>query len=130
MLESLNSPVIYLICGGIILFVFVLCVILLIRSYCAGIKLGMDKRKLTRVIASSATFSIFPSIGILLGVIALSGNGMFTFEGDFTPILVSAVSALVKAFFTFLVGKKHFMWLDSISVACSMFVGMIVAVIF
>ncbi len=247
MLRSLNSPVIYLICGVIILFVAVMCVILLIRSYRAGIKLGMDKGKLRRAITSSATFSVFPSIGILLGVIALSGSlgtpwpwlrlsvigalhyetqvaqaaaeavgigglssesmtaeafatiallmsvcimwgmilsfffnkkytdklkskdsgsskekkpgfgdtamaamfiglisaylgsyiggfisgkGLFTFSGDLTPIIVSLVSALVMALFTFLAEKKHLVWLDSISVACSMFVGMLAAIIF
>lgn len=64
----------YMICGGIIAFVAVVCVIFLVRSYRAGKAIGMDPKVLKRAITSSATFSVLPSIGILLGVIALSGS--------------------------------------------------------
>ena len=64
----------YLICGGIIAFVAVVCVIFMVRAYRAGKALGMDTTKMKCVIVSSATFSVLPSIGILLGVIALSGS--------------------------------------------------------
>lgn len=74
MLKELNSPFLYLICGGIIAFVAVVCVIFLVRAYRAGIAIGMDRAKLKRAITSSITFSILPSVGILLGVIALSGS--------------------------------------------------------
>lgn len=73
-LTQLNAPPIYLICGGIIAFVAVLCVIFLLRAWRAGLALGMDKTKMKRAITSSATFSLLPSVGILLGVIALSGS--------------------------------------------------------
>lgn len=73
-LSQLNSPGMYLICGGIILFVAVVCVIFMVRAWRAGVAVGMDKAKMKRVITSSATFTILPSVGILLGVIALSGN--------------------------------------------------------
>lgn len=73
-LSQLNSPVLYLICGGIILFVALVCVVFLVRAYRAGIALGMDRTKLRRVITASATFTVLPSVGILLGVIALSGS--------------------------------------------------------
>lgn len=248
MLELLNNPVIYIICGLIILFVAVMCVVFLIRAYKAGIALGMDKGKLKRTITSSATFSIFPSVGILLGVIALSGSlgtpwpwlrlsvigalhyetqvaqaaseavgigglsaenmtaeafatiallmsicimwgmilsfffnkkysakfnaktdtanegskkkggfgdvamvamfiglvsaylgsyiggfvsgkGMFTFSGDITPIIVCLVSGIVMAIFTFLAKKKNMIWIESISIAGSMLVGMLVAIV-
>ena len=74
MLSQLNSPMMYLVCGVVILFVAVVCVVFMIRAYRAGIAIGMDKTKMKRVIASSATFTILPSVGILLGVIALSGS--------------------------------------------------------
>ncbi len=74
MLSQLNSPQMYAICGGIIAFVAVVCVVFLIRAYRAGVAIGMDKTKLRRAITSSATFSLLPSVGILLGVIALSGS--------------------------------------------------------
>ena len=74
MITQLNSGFLYLICGGIILFVAVVCVIFLIRAFRAGIKIGMERARLVRALTSSITFSILPSVGILLGVIALSGS--------------------------------------------------------
>ena len=73
-LSKLNSPVMYLICGAIILFVAAVCVFFMVRAYKAGIAIGMDKTKMKRAITSSATFAVLPSVGILLGVIALSGS--------------------------------------------------------
>ena len=46
----------------------------MIRAYKAGISIGMDPVKMKRTITASATFTLLPSIGILLGVIALSGS--------------------------------------------------------
>lgn len=73
-LDQLNSSPLYLISGIIILFVAVMSIFFLVRAYKAGIAIGMDKTKLKRAITSSATFSLLPSISILLGVIALSGT--------------------------------------------------------
>ena len=73
-LEKLSSAPMYLICGGIIGFVALLCVVFMVRAYRAGKAIGMDTAKMKRVIVSSATFSVLPSVGILLGVIALSGS--------------------------------------------------------
>lgn len=74
MLAKLNSPIMYLICGVIVLFVAAVCVFFMIRAYKAGLAIGIDKSKMKRTITSSATFAVLPSIGILLGVIALSGS--------------------------------------------------------
>ena len=71
-LHQLNSIPIYIICGSIIAFVAALCIIFMVRAYRAGLAIGMDKAKMKRVITSSATFSLLPSVGILLGVIALA----------------------------------------------------------
>lgn len=73
-LSQLNSLPIYLICGFVVLFVALVCVFFLIRAYRAGIAIGMDRTKLRRTITASATFAVLPSVGILLGVIALSGS--------------------------------------------------------
>ena len=73
-LEQLSSTPLYLISGTIILFVALISIFFMIRAYRAGITIGMDKVKLKRAITSSVTFSILPSISILLGVIALSGT--------------------------------------------------------
>ena len=73
MLKTLNSPTMYLICGVIVLFVAGVSVFFMVRAWRAGLAIGMDKTKMKRTITASATFSILPSLGILLGVIALSG---------------------------------------------------------
>lgn len=74
MLQKLNSPFMYMVCGLIILFVAIVCVVFLVRSYRAGKAMGMDPKVLKRAIMSSATFTVLPAVGILLGVIALSGS--------------------------------------------------------
>lgn len=242
-LSQLNSGPMYLICGSIVAFVAIVCIIFLVRAYKAGKELGMDTTKMKRTIISSATFSLLPSIGILLGVIALSGslgtplpwlrlsvigalhyetqiaqaaaeqtgmstlsasemtpssfvtiallmgicimwgmvlsiflnkkytkrlnqsgngsgagfgdvamtamfiglvstyigrylggfvseNGLFTFTGDITPLIVMAVSALVMAIFIQLMKRKSLAWIDSFSIAGSMIAGMAAAAIF
>lgn len=73
-LSQLNSPPTYAICGGVVAFVAAVCVVFMVRAWRAGIALGMDKTKMRRVITASVTFSVLPSVGILLGVIALSGS--------------------------------------------------------
>ena len=74
LLSKLNSPVIYLICGSIVLVVALMCVVFALRAYRAGKAIGMDVTKMKRTIVASATFAVLPSVGILLGVIALSGS--------------------------------------------------------
>lgn len=73
-ISELNSPVMYLIVGVVVAFVALVCVVFMVRAYKAGIEIGMDKYKLKQTITSSATFAILPSVGILLGVIALAGS--------------------------------------------------------
>ena len=73
-LEKLNGTGIYLICGGIVLFIAAVCVVFLVRAWKAGKALGMDPVKMKRAVTSSATFSLLPSVAILLGVLALSGS--------------------------------------------------------
>ena len=73
-LSNVNAGIIYLLVALVLAFIVVMCVVFLVKSYRAGIKLGMDKKVLRKTIASSATFTLLPSISILLGVIALSGS--------------------------------------------------------
>lgn len=73
-LSSLNAPSLFLIAGGVIVFILLLCLVFLLKSYRAGLAMGMDKASLKRAITGSATFTILPSVSILLGVIALSGS--------------------------------------------------------
>ncbi len=51
-LSQLNSPVMYLICGGIIFFVALVCVFFMVRAYHAGVAIGMDKTKMKRTITA------------------------------------------------------------------------------
>lgn len=73
-LSRLNGPAVYAVCGGIVAFVAVVCIVFMVRAWRAGVALGMDKTKMRRVVTASITFSALPSVGILLGVIALSGS--------------------------------------------------------
>lgn len=73
-LTQANSKIIYLIVGAILLFVCIFCFTFIVRSYRAGLKIGMDKTILKKAVTSSATFTVIPSISILLGVLALAGN--------------------------------------------------------
>ena len=73
-LSQLNSPAMYLICGVIVFFVALASLFFMIRAYRAGKAIGMDVTKMKRAIIASATFAVLPSVGILLGVIALSGS--------------------------------------------------------
>ena len=243
-LEQLHSGGVYLICGSIVAFIAVVCVIFMVRAWRAGKALGMDTTRMKRAVTASATFSVLPSVGILLGVLALSGSlgvpwpwlrlsvigalhyetqvahaaaeqvgislsagqmtvqafptiallmsicimwgmilstlfnrrylnrlqqgekketgkgggfgdkamaamfigmvsaylgsylgdfvsgeGLFSFRGSWTPLIVAAVSACVMALLTWLSEKKRMVWLDNFSIAASMLVGMLAAVV-
>ena len=243
-LDQLNSGSMYLICGVIVAFIAAVCVLFMARAWKAGKALGMDVTRMKRAVTASATFSVLPSVGILLGVLALSGSlgvpwpwlrlsvigalhyetqvadaaaeqmgvslgsdqmtiqafssiallmsvciiwgmvlsalfnkrylnklqlsggnqssgtggfgdramtamfigmvsayigsyvggfvsgsGLFTFSGDWTPLAVVLVSALAMAGFTYFSEKKGLSWLDNFSIAGSMLLGMLAAVI-
>ena len=238
-LEQLNGGGVYLVCGVIVAVIAAVCVLFLARAWRAGKALGMDTVRMKRAITASATFSVLPSVGILLGVLALSGSlgvpwpwlrlsvigalhyetqvadaaaeqlgislgsdqmttqafstiallmslcivwgmilsallnkkylnriqrgggekkagggfgdkamaamfigmvsayigsyvgafisgqGSFSFAGDWTPLVVVVVSALVMGVFTYLAEKKGAAWLDNFSIAGSMLIGML-----
>lgn len=73
-LASVNAPLLFTLVAVVLGVMTVVCFVFLIKSYRAGLKLGMDKKVLKKTITSSATFTLLPSISILLGVIALSGS--------------------------------------------------------
>ncbi len=74
MIGQLNSGPMYLICGVIVAFVAVVSAVFIVRAWRAGKALGMDVQRMRRAVISSATFTVLPSVAILLGVIALSGS--------------------------------------------------------
>ena len=73
-LSSVNAAFLYWMVAAVLALMTVVCFVFLVKSYRAGLKIGMDKAVLKKAIASSATFTLLPSISILLGVIALSGS--------------------------------------------------------
>lgn len=73
-LSQVNSGWFYLIVALVLVYITIMCIVFLVKSYRAGIKIGMDKEVLKKTIISSATFTLLPSISILLGVVALSGS--------------------------------------------------------
>ena len=89
-LNDVNSGFFYLLVAAILLFITLMCVVFLVKSYKAGIEIGMDKQILKKTIISSATFTLLPSISILLGVIALSG----TLGVPFSWLRLSVIGAL------------------------------------
>jgi len=88
--SSVNSGAFYLIVACVLAFVVIMCFAFLVKSYKAGIEIGMDKKELRKVITSSATFTLLPSISILLGVVALSG----TLGVPFSWLRLSVIGAL------------------------------------
>ena len=74
LLDRLNSPAMYGIVACAILLVVAMCVYFMIRSWRAGLDVGMDKAVLRKAVISSATFTVLPAFSVLLGVVALSGS--------------------------------------------------------
>lgn len=89
-LSSVNAGVFYLIVALVLVFIMAMCFVFLIKSYRAGVQIGMDPKKLKKTITASATFTLLPSISILLGVIALSG----TLGVPFSWLRLSVIGAL------------------------------------
>ena len=59
----------------------------------------------------------------------VSGNGVFSFGGDWMPLVVVVVSGAAMAGFVWLAEKKQLAWVDSFSVAGSMLLVMAAAVL-
>ena len=59
----------------------------------------------------------------------ISGGRLFSFAGSWTPLAVAAAAALAMAVFTYFSEKKGMEWLDNFSIAGSMLVGMLTAVL-
>lgn len=88
--SNVNAGIFYLIVAGVLGFITIMCFVFLVKSYRAGIRIGMDKKVLKKTITASATFTLLPSISILLGVVALSG----TLGVPFSWLRLSVIGAL------------------------------------
>lgn len=69
---SPNSMFLFVIAVFVILFVIAQSVFFLVRACRRAAELGIDKKKVRKIIASSAVFTVAPAVSILLGVITLS----------------------------------------------------------
>lgn len=69
---SVNSPILFVIVGVIILAVLAQSVYFLVRAMNRAKQLGMDSTVVRKTISSSAVFTIAPAVAILVGVISLS----------------------------------------------------------
>lgn len=74
LLQQINAPVIYAIVAAAIFVVAAMCVAFMVKSWRAGVQIGMDKAVMKKAVISSATFTVLPAASILLGVVALSGS--------------------------------------------------------
>jgi len=74
LIEQINAPAVYGVVAVAIALVVAMCVYFMVKSWRAGIAVGMDKAVLRKAVVSSATFTILPAVSILLGVVALSGS--------------------------------------------------------
>ena len=89
-LAGVNSGIFYAIVAIVLLFITTMCFVFLIKSYRTGVAIGMEPKALKKTITASATFTLLPSISILLGVIALSG----TLGVPFSWLRLSVIGAL------------------------------------
>ena len=69
---SVNSPVLFLIAGVIILVVLAQSVYFLLKAWRRGRALGMENSKLKRVAVTAAVFTIAPAVAIVISVITLA----------------------------------------------------------
>lgn len=73
-MQKANAWPMYLVVSIIIIFVMAMAILFLVKAYKRGVAIGMEKAKLRKVMISSASFTLIPSIGVLIGVIALAGS--------------------------------------------------------
>lgn len=69
---SVNSPILFVIVGIVILAVLGQSVFFLVRAWRRANEIGMDKTKLKKTVTTAAVFTIAPAVAILVGVISLS----------------------------------------------------------
>ncbi len=89
-ISQVNAGALYLLVALVLVYIIIMCLVFLVKSYRAGIKIGMDRKVLNKTILSSATFTLLPSVSILLGVVALSG----TLGVPFSWLRLSVIGAL------------------------------------
>lgn len=69
---SVNSPILFVIVGVVILAVLGQSIFFLVRAWRRANEIGMDKTKLKKTVTTAAVFTIAPAVAILVGVVSLS----------------------------------------------------------
>ena len=69
---SVNSPILFVLVGIIILIVLTQSVYFLVRAFKRANELGISKKTLKKTVSSAAVFTVAPAVAILVGVVALS----------------------------------------------------------
>ncbi len=69
---SVNHPILFLLVGIVILIVLAQSIFFLIKALKRAKEIGMDTKKLRRIIISASVFTIAPAVAIVVSVIALS----------------------------------------------------------
>jgi len=70
-LEVANSPLMFILCAIVILYVLVQAVLFMRRAWKHGLEVGMDSKTMKSTITSSMLFSVVPSIPILIILVML-----------------------------------------------------------
>ena len=71
---SVNHPILFLLAGIVIAVVLAQSVFFLIRAWRRGVQMGMDQKKLRRIMINAAVFTIAPAIAIIISVATLAKN--------------------------------------------------------
>ncbi len=69
---SVNSPILFVLTGIIVLVVLLQSVFFLVKSLRRAKQIGMDMKKLKKTIKTASVFTIAPAVAIVISVIALS----------------------------------------------------------
>lgn len=67
-----NSPILFVTVGVVILAVLGQSIFFLVRAWRRANEIGMDKTKLKKTVTTAAVFTIAPAVAILVGVVSLS----------------------------------------------------------
>ena len=96
-LAKVNSTPLYFVVGAVLLFVACGCLWFIVRSYKAGIKIGMKKEVLKKAITSSAFFTVSGSLGVPTAWMRLSVVGNLSYEAIAAESAAQAMGATLDS---------------------------------
>ena len=114
-LASVNAGQLYLLVAIVLGLMTVICALFMVKSYRAGIEIGMDRKVLNKTIISSATF-----------VGSYVGKGV---HEDWLSFIVAVIAGATMGIFEYFIQKKGKSALENFSLAASMLVAMALAVV-